>query len=159
VALILLACACQQPRQKFVGDWPVPTLTLPAGATELSGKKPADSGGTLSSQTWTKAFRCDDDWETVRAHVEGCLKPLGYREFWAESPQIGDTRLTGRDYYSADGLTHVQLMNLDKPERRADPAKATFMIMIKLLDAPDPLLAKAGQSLADGGSVHLEPLK
>ncbi len=155
----LLECSCFLSSKNFVGDWPIAELTLPDSATVLSQKKPKASGGTLSTATWTKFIRCDEDYNAFRAHVEGCLQPLKYSRMWVADPQHSDAGLLGDDYYSPDQRTRVMVMNLDNPARRADSSKALFVVTITLLDKPFDLQSIDGKTTADGTIVHVEQLE
>ncbi|MBN2082932.1 hypothetical protein JW859_12105 [bacterium] len=124
-------------------DWPIAQLTIdPAWelhrkATAMHALDPAK----YSDKTWLVAFDKDQDWAGVVAHVESCLKPLGYlrmKEKGLNNP-LGLDLPEMRTYYSPDYLTEVMLTNGVYFDALIN-TDIEFALQIKALSAPPELI-------------------
>lgn len=113
VALCLLCCAgCSAPvSRRLPADWPIAQLTLdPAWELrhEVGAMHRIDPAKYKDPQ-WLVVFDKQHDWPGVVAHVEQCLKPLGYlrsKSHGTDNPLGLDLPET-RTYYTPDFLTEV----------------------------------------------------
>ena len=156
--LFLLAGCHQADSASLPSSWPIPELTLPPGA-KLSGKVIDTNaiGVRNTDPTWTATIDYSQGWDELVKHVETCLKPLNYSEFWSVNPRIGDMRGIQRAYYSPDQLTEVSLMNMSFQSGNTNSTK--FIISITLCSAPNTMLKYAGTTSSRGVKHYLEQLK
>jgi len=115
---MLLVAGCEykgRASHELPADWPIAQLTIDP-AWELHRKATAMhqlDPVKYPDKLWLVVFDKDKDWAGVVAHVENCLKPLGYlrmKEKGLNNPLGLDLPET-RTYYAPDYLTEVYLSN------------------------------------------------
>jgi hypothetical protein len=113
---LLLSAGCARPvSRELPADWPIPQLTLAASwelRTQVGAMHRLDPA-KYQQPMWLAAFDNDHDWPGVVAHVESCLKPLGYwrSKSHGENNPLGLDLPETRTYYSPDYLTEVLVSN------------------------------------------------
>ena len=147
---VFLLSACERPSasRELPPDWPVPKLTLDPDwvllrkATAMHVLDPVK----YPDPEWIVIFESDDTWLDVVAHVESCLKPLGWRcsrHKGGMSP-IGLDLPETRTYYAPDWLTEVVISNGVYIDILAD-ANVEFAMDIHAYEKPPELI----QSILD----------
>lgn len=116
---IALLVGCSSTAAK---EWPVAHLTLPAGATAavlppVFANDPAmKSSDNVKDGMWFSCFDCPGGWDSVLAHVESCITPLGYTYNAAETkdlaPPQADPSGVVRVYVSPSGKIKTAVMDL-----------------------------------------------
>jgi hypothetical protein len=159
---VLLAyfAGCAKGPYSLPADWPMPQLTLPPNSTiavrpvamhKLSPSWP--------DEDWLIYFDCPSTLQTVVDHVEQCLKPLNYSEFYLDNPRIGNTRDAMRQYYSPDRLTKVVVERGTKGAGIPQKFASDYTLSITISTSPDPVLKHAGTTSSTGVKTVLEPIQ
>lgn len=112
-----------------------------------------------ADESWSVDFDCSSgNLAAVADHVESCLKPLNYSEYWIDNPHFGSTRQTFRSYYSPDKLTEVTI-SPGKKQPGSPPFAYDFNLSIKITTTPNGVLQFAGTTSENGAKVYLEPIR
>lgn len=147
VAVCLVCCAgCAAPvSRQLPSDWPIAQLTLdPAWKLkhEVGAMHRLDPIKYTNPQ-WLVVFDNRHDWPGVVAHVEQCLKPLGYlrlKAHGADNPLGLDLPET-RTYYSPDYLTEVLISNGTNFDAFASPDVEFALRIVCYFTPPAPFAA------------------
>lgn len=147
VALGLLCClGCSAPvSRQLPPDWPIAQLTLdPAWELrhEVGAMHRIDPAKYKDPQ-WLVVFDKQHDWPGVVAHVERCLKPLGYlrsKSHGADNPLGLDLPET-RTYYTPDFLTEVLIANGAYFDAIAAPDVEFALRIVRYVTPPEPYAA------------------
>jgi hypothetical protein len=144
VAMCLLCCvACQaQVSRQLPSDWPIAALTLDP-AWELKhevGAMHRIDPAKYKDPQWLVAFDNQHDWPGGIAHVEGCLKPLGYLRLKShgENNPLGLDLPETRTYYTPDFLTEVLISNGTYFDVLADPGVEFALRIVRYSTPPEP---------------------
>jgi hypothetical protein len=135
----LLLCACNRG---IPVTGPVPGLTLPlgaykaplsAGALELYGEqKQAAASARSSARTVMTGFSCNGTFDAVVQHIEGCLRPLGYRRLKPLYIPREILSVQRKVYFSPDDYVQVQLSDWTAQNLQANDyqGKARFLLLV-----------------------------
>jgi len=93
-------------------DWPLTQLTLPGDARLICDPYIKNYSSKKVDGEWDVFFDSKSDWPALIEHVETCLRPLAFSEYYKEDSARGtDTRGVKRTYFSKDGITMVVLLD------------------------------------------------
>ncbi|MBN2083572.1 hypothetical protein JW859_15360 [bacterium] len=155
LALAVALCGCPARTQSSLpADWPIAELTIPAGSIEEIIVDHSDG-----EKKWKLYLNDSMPWDRLAQHVESCLAPLGYSEFYTLTAQGDDKRDRIRTYLSADLLTSFSMMNTVAMGRPAGSDKPEYGLMLKIGTQPYGDAALAGTTSAAGVQYFLEPLE
>ena len=148
MALACLVSGCPKPAAKTTGgatvkahvlqglpsDWPLPDLTLPAGAKGFEGHVGPSSDG--NSTDYTAFFSSSDPWETILADVEAELRPLGYVVMASDAP-AGPNAPKDAGLAAPDGRLLVFLSYDESKESQSMLGTAGYYtLLVKKMNAP-----------------------
>jgi hypothetical protein len=146
--ICLLCCAgCQgQVSRQLPPDWPIGQLKLDP-AWELKHEVAAMhriDPVKYKNPEWLVVFDKQHDWPGVVAHVEKCLKPLGFLRLKSHGTNnpLGLDLPETRTYYTTDYLTEVLISNGTHFDDFASP-DAEFALMITHYSTPPEPFASA----------------
>jgi hypothetical protein len=153
--LLFLLAGCTTAGYQLPTNWPVKELTLPADA-KLVRKV---SVLQLEDKSWMAFIDSSSGYDKFIEHVESCLKPLSYNEFYMDNPRIGNTRKHMRQYYSPDGLTEVSISKGISSVGSAASFASDISLTITISATPDQALKYAGTTSSSGVKTVLEPIQ
>jgi len=154
-------CSCGPKTYSLPKSWPVPQLTMPPGSTIIDPPSEFQKSnqfqlGYPSNHFWEIHFNDSQDLAALAAHIESCLKPLSYSEYWEVWPIEGSSRQNSRTYYSPDGLTCVILV---KGSSASPAVDSDFLLLVTIFPSPPTRLDKVGGKLSGGEQFFLEPIQ
>lgn len=159
--VVLVAVGCPSRSYSLPSDWPIAQLTLPNGAQMTRGViAPHRTGLWSGDKSWLVFFDCDDDYEAVAGHVESCLGPLGYLEYWLVNPRIGSSQKLFRHYYSPDLLTEVSLsLGVGSQANVGQGLQSDYTLSITVRETPPTPVQHGNRRSSTGVESHLEPIQ
>jgi len=161
--IVTATTACGPRNYSLPKSWPVKQLTLPVGSTvPFRPIAMHEMAANWTDKDWQVYFDCPTaNTASVVSHIEACLAPLGYNEFWTVNPRIGSSRKYEHRYYSSDQLTSVTLTEGVKSlgGQTSTPYATEFILMVKVTTRPDRILISAGKTADNGVEFHLEPIQ
>jgi hypothetical protein len=164
-ALLLSSCLEAQ-------HWPIPQLTVPAGAPparipsqfvspEIAAHLTPDGSSIVEGPriySWLRGFNYATGWEALVRHVEGQLTPLGYRpdtqygqQAIPDIPGVAKGTLA-RGWVSPDGKFQVLLFNVAfVKDRVPDYVKREDANYILAIDQVKDIPAELQETVNSGG--------
>lgn len=152
-AIVLVVVGCPARNYTLPANWPIPQLTLPAGARLIDAPMVAvGSPSSENGQMSTAAMVLGGTAEAGIKHIESCLASLGYLER-VDVFDSGDTlRDRERIYIAPDDMTVVEVL-INETGSRPDLA-----ICIRQYSTAQGALALDGKKFKWGHS-EIRPLK
>ena len=161
VLVVLVAAGCPARSYSLPSDWPIAQLTLPSGA-QMTRRAiaPHQTGLWSGDKSWLVYFDCSDDYEAVVGHVESCLGPLGYLEYWLVNPRIGSTQDQFHTYYSPDLLTEVSVSRgIGSEVSVGQGLQSDYTLSVTIRQTPPTPVQHANRKSSKGVESHLEPIQ